>query len=59
MTGTQTDGVVSPSGSYANAFLSYHEKEWLIQSLDELKLSLYDRYVNGTFLLGTHEEVLP
>ena len=50
----QIDGVAigSPLGpTFANIFISYHEQIWLKNCFCELKLVIYKRYVEGTFLL--------
>jgi len=54
---TQTDGVAmgSPLGpSYANAFLSYHEQNWLEKCPPEFRPLYYRRYIDDTFLLFSH-----
>jgi len=54
---TQTDGVAmgSPLGpSYANAFLCYHEHNWLIQCPPEFKPIYYRRYIDDTFVMFKH-----
>jgi len=51
---SQTDGVAmgSPLGpSYANAFLCFHEQNWLNQCPPEFKPVYYRRYIDDTFLL--------
>ncbi|XP_069989664.1 uncharacterized protein [Penaeus vannamei] len=53
---TQTGGVAmgSPLGpSYANAFLCYHEHDWLIQYPPEFKPIYYRRYID-TFVKFKH-----
>ena len=53
----QKDGcsMGSPVGSsFANAFLSYHEKRWLDECPTEFKPLLYRRYVDDTFLVFRH-----
>ena len=55
----QCDGVSmgSPLGpSYANAFLSKHEKEWLDECPESIKPLQYKRYVDDIFLLCRDEE---
>ena len=50
----QLDGVAmdSPLGpSFANIFLSYHEKQWLQNCPSDFKPTLYRRYIDDTFLL--------
>ena len=50
----QIDGVAigSPLGpSLANAFLSYHEKNWLNNCSQEFKPVFYRRYVDDIFIL--------
>ena len=50
----QTDGVAmgSPLGpSLANAFLSYHEKNWLNSCPQGFKPAFYRRYVDNIFVL--------
>jgi len=45
----------SPIGpSYANAFLCYHEKNWLHNCPSEFKPLFYKRYIDDTFLLFKH-----
>ena len=55
----QTDGVsmggcVSPT--FANMFLSFHEKRWLENCPEEFKPKFYRRYVDDTFLLFRSQE---
>ncbi len=50
----QTDGVAmgSPLGpTLANAFLAFHEKNWLKDCPIEFKLTLYRSYVDDIFVL--------
>ena len=50
----QLDGVAmgSPLGpSFANIFLSHHEKQWLQNCPSDFKPTLYRRYIDDTFLL--------
>ena len=51
----QIDGVAmgSPLGpSLANAFLSYHEKNWLNNCPHRFKLVFYRRYIDHIFILS-------
>ena len=56
----QIDGVAmgSPLGpTFANIFMSFHEKKWLENCPTDFKPLLYRRYVDDTFLLfsdGSH-----
>ena len=55
----QKDGCAmgSPIGpSFANAFLSFHEKRWLEECPLEFKPLLYRRYVDDTFLVFRQRE---
>ena len=58
----QKDGCAmgSPIGpSFANAFLSFHEKRWLEECPSEFKPLLYRRYVDDTFLVFKHRNHIP
>ena len=55
----QKDGCAmgSPVGpSFANAFLSYHERKWLSECPPHFKPTLYRRYVDDTFLVFRHND---
>ena len=58
----QKDGCAmgSPIGpSFANAFLSFHEKRWLDECPLQFKPLLYRRYVDDTFLVFKHRDHIP
>ena len=55
----QCDGVLmgSPLGpTFANSFLSFHEKNWILECPEEIKPIKYKRYVDDIFILCRDQE---
>ena len=58
----QTDGVAMGSclgPSFANAFLCFHEENWLNDCPASFRPALYKRYVDDTFLLFRNRDHVP